>query len=401
MTQEKQTFPRFTLDRRVEHILLILSFTILALTGLPQKYPFSPVSKFMIDAMGGIETVRIIHRVAATTFLLESIYHLVVIGYKLFVRREQASMLPGIKDLRDAIQVFLYNLGLGKGWPRMGRYNFIEKAEYWALVWGLVVMALTGFMLWNPIATTNLLPGVIIPAAKAAHGGEALLAVLAIILWHFYHVHIRRWNMSMFNGHMSREEMAEEHALELEDIEAGKLPPPPTETERRRRLAIFTPVAAVVSVLLLLGVYRFVTFEDTAIDTIVPIEQSNVFVPQTPTPLPTFPPTATVEVLPTQLPAEQTAAAGQPAGPVLTWNTGIGDLMVDKCGACHGTLGGLTLKTYDAAIAGGAHGPVIVPGDVPNSLLVTIQQLGKHPGQLDPQELEQVIAWIQAGAPEE
>ncbi len=82
-------------------------------------------------------------------------------------------------------------------------------------------MIITGFMMWNPIATARFLPGDFIPAAKAAHGGEALLAVLAIIVWHMYGVHIKHFNKSMFTGKISEEEMLDEHPLELADIKAG------------------------------------------------------------------------------------------------------------------------------------------------------------------------------------
>ena len=84
--------------------------------------------------------------------------------------------------------------------PQEARYTFGEKVEYWSVVWGTVIMAVTGFMMWNPISTLRFLPGEAIPAAKAAHGGEAVLAVLAIIIWHFYHVHIKTFNKSMFTG---------------------------------------------------------------------------------------------------------------------------------------------------------------------------------------------------------
>lgn len=167
----------------------------------------------------------------------------------------------------------------------MPRYNFGEKLEYWAVIWGTVVMVITGFMLWNPIATTNFLPGQFIPAAKAAHGGEGLLAVLSIITWHMYHVHIRSFNRSMFTGRLSRHEMEEEHALELAEIEAGITDPPLPEPELRRRRLIFYPVALVISVTLLVGLYFFVTFEETAITTI-PRQEIDVFVPATPTPSP-------------------------------------------------------------------------------------------------------------------
>ena len=158
------------------------------------------------------------------------------------------------------------------GWPpkppRMGRYTFGEKIEYWAVIWGTLVMILTGFLLWNPIAATNFLPGQSIPAAKAAHGGEALLAVLSIVTWHLYHVHIKFFNRSMFTGELDAHEMEEEHALELEAIESGTDQRPVDPEQVRRRKMIFYPIAAVAGLLMLFGVYYFVSFEQTAIETV-------------------------------------------------------------------------------------------------------------------------------------
>ncbi|MBI3957849.1 MAG: hypothetical protein HY328_03490, partial [Chloroflexi bacterium] len=160
---------------------------------------------------------------------------------------------------------------------QMGRYTFGEKVEYWAVVWGTVIMILTGFMLWNPIATSRLLPGAFIPAAKAAHGGEALLAVLSIVTWHLYNVHVKQFNKSMFSGWLSRHEMEEEHPLELAVQEAGK-ERPVDGTILRRRQRLYLPVAVLFSLALLISVYFFVTFEATAITT-VPRQTVEVFVP--------------------------------------------------------------------------------------------------------------------------
>ncbi len=219
---ESKTFTRFNLAQRIEHVILILSFTLLCLTGLPQKYAGQGWAESLIALLGGIETVRIIHRVAATVFILQTVYHVVVLGYKLFVLRLSASIMPTMQDAQDGIQALLYNLGIVKRRPKMGRYTFDEKLEYWAMIWGTIVMVLTGFMLWNPIATANILPGQFIPAAKSAHGGEALLAFLGILVWHTYHVHLRHFNRSIWTGKLTREEMVHEHPLELAQIEAGK-----------------------------------------------------------------------------------------------------------------------------------------------------------------------------------
>jgi formate dehydrogenase gamma subunit len=377
---------RFDVLQRIEHWVLVASFTTLAVTGLVQKFALFPLSPIIVRLLGGIESVRIIHRVAATVFLIEAIYHLISIGYKLYVEKKSASMLPGIKDLQDAFQTLAFNLGLAKERPKMGRYNFIEKAEYWALVWGLVIMALTGFMLWNPIATTRWLPGEAVPAAKAAHGAEAVLAVLAIMLWHFYHVHIRHWNASMFTGHLTREEMEEEHALELEKIEQGQVGPEVSPEERKRRLRVFIPVASVLSLVLLYGVFRFVTFEQTAITTLPPAERNvPVFVRATSTPVPT----------PTVTPTPQ---AVQPAVGELSWEGGIGDLFARQCGACHGQAGGFSVSDYSSVMKGGVNGPVIIPGNAEDSHLIRVVGGGNHPGKFTDVELSVIRDWINAGA---
>jgi len=256
-----------------------------------------------------------------------------------------------------------------------------------------------------------LLPGEVIPAAKAAHGGEALLAVLAIIVWHLYGVHIKRFNRSMFTGRMTEEDMLHEHPLELADIKAGIAERHVDPVTLRKRQRVYIPVAAVLALFMLLGVYGFVNAEQTALTTTErQVPTVAVFVPWTPTPAPTLtptlPPTETSlptasattgpEQTPDSTPSTQAVASG------LTWDNTIGALFQAKCTACHGAgaLGGLNLSTYADAMQGGASGPVIVPGDGDNSLLVTRQQAGEHPGQLTPEEIAQVIEWIDEDAPE-
>jgi mono/diheme cytochrome c family protein len=265
-------------------------------------------------------------------------------------------------------------------------------------------MAVTGFMMWNPISTTRYLPGQIIPAAKAAHGYEAIMAVLAIIVWHMYHVHLRRFNKSMFTGHLAEKEMLEEHPLELADIKAGvaERRADPRAVARRRR--IFLPIYTVVAAILLAGVYAFVTFEQTAITTLPEPVEVPIFVPLTATPLPTRAPTPTRAPSPTSA-VISTPVAGATAEPTAvgaTWQSDIGPLLAERCGTCHhaGGMAGLDLTSYAGALAGGASGPAVVPGDSQASHLVQRQQAGDHPGQLTPEELQAVIDWIQAGAPQ-
>lgn len=274
-----KAYPRFRLGARIEHFILMVSFTVLAITGLPQKYAVLPFSEAMIDVMGGIEMVRVIHRAAAIILVFGSFYHLLTSGYRLFVKHERMQMLPDKKDLQDLIDTVRYNLGFSKEHPKMRKFNFGEKFEYWAVVWGTLIMALTGFVLWNPIAFTFLFPGELIPAAKAAHGGEALLAVLAIIIWHMYNVHIKHFNPSIFTGNLPQHQMEEEHALELERLErGGKAWPELDLPVLKRRLRVFLAVSLILSVVVVGVVIWAVTFEQTAIDTITRVTR-DVFVP--------------------------------------------------------------------------------------------------------------------------
>lgn len=403
-----RTYERFPLARRIEHWIMMLSFTTLGLTGLPQKFPAADLSIAFVYILGGIENLRAIHHFAAIVMMLGTAWHLLVFGYLAYVRRTRLTMIPTLQDVKDGWQALMYNIGRAKTPPQMGRYTFEEKLEYWAFAWGAIIMGATGFMMWNPIATTRILPGEVIPAAKAAHGGEALLAVLAIIIWHMYGVHVKRFNRSMFTGKITEEEMLHEHALELADIKAGIAERPVETTALRKRQRMYLPVAAILALFMLLGVYGFVSAEQTALTTVErQVPTVVVFVPQTPTPAPTQTPTApaTQTSLPTSTPAEgQPTSDSTPSTPAvasdLTWDNAIGAVFEAKCTACHGAgaLGGLNLTTYSDALKGGVSGPVIVPGDGENSLLIKRQQAGGHPGQLTPEEIAQVIEWINAGA---
>src|SRR5512138_510565 len=297
-----RAYERFPLARRIEHWVMMASFTILALTGLPQKFSSAALSIAFVGILGGIENLRWVHHFAAIVMMLGTAWHILVFGYLAYVRRTRFTMLPSLQDAKDAWQAFLFNIGRTKTPPQMGRYTFEEKMEYWAFVWGAIIMGLTGFMMWNPLSTTKILPGEVIPAAKAAHGGEALLAVLAIIIWHMYGVHIKRFNRSMFNGKMTEEEMLHEHPLELADIKAGVAERPLDPVTLRKRQRVYLPVAAVLALIMLSGVYGFVNAEQTAITTVQRQAPTVVvFVPWTQTPAPTQTPTppATETPLPT------------------------------------------------------------------------------------------------------
>lgn len=430
-TSEK-TYTRFSLGQRIEHFLLIISFTVLGLTGVPQKYAGAGWAETLIAWMGGIEMVRWLHHAAAVVLILESCFHIVVVIYRIYVQGARFSdMLPALKDIQDFFAAIAYNLGLRRERPLYGRYSFDEKIEYWAVIWGTAVMIVTGFMLWNPIATTKWLPGEFIPAAKAAHGGEALLAILSIIIWHLYNVHIKHFNKSMFTGKLTHEEMVEDHPLELARIEAGMEREVPEELAAKRR-RLFIPVAGVLTAVFLFATYWFVTLEVTAITTVPPQPTAEVFQRAIPRVTPTPERVVAAEIPHTlvdhencrqchargtlrpfpedhqgygnelclnchqlEAGAEQVAAVG---GEVPSFRTDIEPALEKNCTVCHGVAGGLNLSGYSWLMAGGHEGPAVVPGWPERSLIIQVLESG-HFAQLPDDAMQDLRKWIRAGAP--
>jgi len=219
--KETATYKRFALSQRIEHILLLISFGMLCLTGLPQKFVDAGWAQWILNALGGIGVARVIHHFFAIMLAFEFLYHVIVIVYELiFVRPRHTDMVPGIQDGKDIVETVRYLVGRRKDEPKAGRYDFRQKIEYWAMMWGLVVMGLTGFLLMFAVGATRGLPGILVPAAKIAHGYEAILAFLAIVTWHFYNAHLSRHvfplDTTVFTGKISRKRMLAEHAREYE-----------------------------------------------------------------------------------------------------------------------------------------------------------------------------------------
>lgn len=213
---------RFSTWQVASHGLMVVCFTLLALTGLPQKYPAQDWAKGLILIFGGVERARWLHHVCGTIMAVQLLVHVIELFWLHVVRRHPLTMLPTGKDVKDFLQQVRFNLGVDREPPRMDRYTFAEKIEYLALVWGTVLMVVTGLMLLYPIRWAEVITGQGVIAAKTAHGGEAILAVLSILTWHSYFVHLRHFNKSMFTGYLEEEVYAEEHPLELERIRKGE-----------------------------------------------------------------------------------------------------------------------------------------------------------------------------------
>jgi len=171
---------------RVAHWGIMASFPTLVVTGFALKYPDSWWAKpiLMWEASAGVRGG--LHRVAAVIMITATAYHLVHIVMRKRDRSFLWAMLPTMKDATDIVDVFLYNLGLSEKEPKFSKFNYAEKMEYLAFMWGTVVMAVSGFLLWFNNFTLRHFPKWVSDAATAIHWYEALLATFAILIWHFY-----------------------------------------------------------------------------------------------------------------------------------------------------------------------------------------------------------------------
>lgn len=231
---EKQVEPfvvRFPVRRRVEHILLIVTFIALSVTGLVQRFYTGGFSEWVIMGLGGIEATRLVHRIFGLIFTLGIVYHFVCIIHSAYIRKQKPSMMPVFQDFRDVINEIKRGLGLPAPHPQFGRYNYRQKFEYIGLMFGSVVLILSGLVLVFPILVTRLAPGELVAVAVIFHGYEATLAVLTILIWHLYEVILKPEvfpaDTSIFTGRIPRKRMKEEHYLEYVEVMGQKTPEEP------------------------------------------------------------------------------------------------------------------------------------------------------------------------------
>ncbi len=222
--QQERTFTRFALGQRWEHGILILSTFVLLITGLPQKYRDMSWSQDLLSTPERLELIRQIHHIAAVILALEAIYHLGRAIYLLARRRMPADMFPNVQDIKDAWHMMQYLLFLRKDKPAFGKYNFEQKVTYWFLFFGFAMMGISGFIIWFPVQFTQFLPGGVVPASKMAHSTESVVAAIFIVIWHIYHVHIERLNLSIFTGRLSEGEMQKYHGKEYERLTGQAAP---------------------------------------------------------------------------------------------------------------------------------------------------------------------------------
>ena len=248
---------RFSGGQRLQHLLVMVLFVALALTGFPQKFPDAPWAQGLVDAMGGLGGARFLHRAAGLAFAALATAHLAGAALRLMLRRQALTLVPGRQDFRDVVANLRYYLGAAEEPPPFDHFDYREKFEYWGMAMGAVVMTFTGLVLYFPLRITRLLPGEIIPVAKVTHSNEGLLAFLVVIVWHIYNVHLAPevfpFNTTIFTGRITVDQLRHHHALEHARLFGDAQAPP------ERRLAGMRPaVALVLAPLLGLSLVMFV-----------------------------------------------------------------------------------------------------------------------------------------------
>jgi cytochrome b subunit of formate dehydrogenase len=227
--------PRMNRHFRLAHWLVVVSFPLLVVTGFALKFPEAAWARPILALEGHFALRALVHRVAAVLLLAGLLYHLAHLALVPRDRRMLAALVPRGRDLRDLRQALLWSFGRAGSRPTFGKFSYAEKIEYLAFIWGTLLMAVTGALLWFNDFTLRFLPKWMSDAATAAHYYEAILATLSILVWHFYMVifdpDVYPMDRAWITGKTSADHLRQqrpEYAAELErrnEPEAADAPP--------------------------------------------------------------------------------------------------------------------------------------------------------------------------------
>lgn len=231
---------RFDRQQRLQHFIMMSTFIICAITGLPQKFHDATISQWWVALWGGVDNVRTIHRSAAILMGVDCFYHIFYMGYGILIRRKPFPvwMLPQPKDIGDFFGELRHWFGLSRLRPRFDRFSWREKFDYFAVFWGIPMMGVSGLVMMFPVLISQVVPNWLIPVSFVAHSDEAILAVGWIVIVHFFNAHLAPnvfpFNSSIFTGKVPVERYREEHPLEFARMtgEEAEVPAGP-ETEPR------------------------------------------------------------------------------------------------------------------------------------------------------------------------
>lgn len=226
MAERTTEYWRFNLFHRFIHVLVMTSFAGSAVSGMALKFSSAAWARTFMQLLGGVPGAAWLHRVCAIVIAFYCLLHFVFIVYYVVGRKGPlfggGSMIPRPQDIVDLWHHFLYFIGR-RPRPKFGRFTYWEKFDYWAVFWGVLIIGLSGLVLWFPEIAARFLPGIVINIAQIMHSDEAVLAVGFIFVVHMFNTHLRPEKFpvdtSIFTGKVSAEELQKEHALEWERMQ--------------------------------------------------------------------------------------------------------------------------------------------------------------------------------------
>ncbi|UCH82029.1 MAG: cytochrome b/b6 domain-containing protein [Nitrospiraceae bacterium] len=234
-------FYRFTVNQRIQHFILAWSVVTLVLTGMPLKFPDASWAPYLYSLFGGIHAAPVIHKVFGAILLALFVYHIVYLIYIIYKyevlpmkKKDGVStgkvlkvlanqpLVPNLKDAKDIWGLLKYLLYFTRKRPDGAKYTWKEKFDYWAPFWGMVIIGLSGLVMWNKELATTIFPGELINFSLIAHSDEALLAALFLFIWHWYNVHFSQavfpMGTAFITGYLPEELMVEEHYEEYVEV---------------------------------------------------------------------------------------------------------------------------------------------------------------------------------------
>jgi len=216
------TVERMSFLFRLQHMLLMVSLLVLAVTGFALMYHENWLAAAVIRLEGGVLYRGIIHRAAAVFLMAQLVYHAFYMLFSREGKRELREVWLTRRDFEDFLKAMRFNLGMGNEYPRFGRYGYKEKFQYWGATTGVFLISVTGFILWAETFSMRFLPKFVLDLTLIIHGYQGLLIFVVLLFWHLYIVHLHPsvfpMNRAWLTGKVEVEWLKEEHPAEYEKL---------------------------------------------------------------------------------------------------------------------------------------------------------------------------------------